>query len=511
MSVQELLNVDKPIQTLSLVNQLLEKFHGLGIRYCHWKGNDHISDSLRGDSDLDILFDETQQAQLKWLLHGLGFKAFDAAWQKRYKDVYDFIGLDIPSGRIIHLHAYFKLRVGKLFLKPYQLDVEEKVLSSRIYKEAYGIYCADPAMELLLLYFNEALSLRHRDLVRMNFPNGMHYKGKMLQKYLWLKQQSTVLQLEAILKDLFLHYRPMLELLGGEFNRLQMKKLAVLLRKEYQHTHLYASSFAFLLRWYRELSVKISKKLSHRFHLPLISQRVNPRGGLVIALIGADGSGKSTVSAHLRKTFSEKLDVYPVYFGRGDGRMSWARKLLQSARGLLSPARSKAGLKKKNQLGFPGKRSNFLADLYRCLMALLVAYEKYRNLSLMQEARAKGMLVICDRFPQNQLMGYNDGPLLHSFSTSSNPFLRTGAKIESWIYAQAARTPPDVVFKLIAEAAVVEARKPGECTRELLERKIESIKSLHFPAPCQSVRMDAAQPLHQVLTIIKEETWKACL
>jgi hypothetical protein len=32
----------------------------------------------------------------------------------------------------------------------------------------------------------------------------------------------------------------------------------------------------------------------------------------------------------------------------------------------------------------------------------------------MQQAKEKGMLVICDRYPQNQVIGYNDGP---SFKT----------------------------------------------------------------------------------------------
>lgn len=509
MSVSELSVVDRPKKTLYIITQLLDEFQMQGIRYCHWKGNDHIGDSLVGDSDLDILFDEKQKNQLELLLHGLGFKEFNAAWQKRYKDVSDFIGLDIPSGRIIHLHAYFKLTVGKLFLKPYQLNLEERVLNSRIYNEKFAIYCSDPAMELLLLYFSEALSLRHRDIARIYLFNRIQYKGKTLQKYLWLKQKTTDIQIEGILKDFFINYRPISELVSGEFNRMQMKKLAVLLRKEFQHHHLYSSSSAFLLRWYREFTVKALKKISNLLYLPLISQRINPRGGLVIAVIGADGSGKSTITANLQETFRQKLDVYPIYFGRGDGKMSWIRKLLKSAKEVLAPSRSRGKAEKRGVKALSIEKTSFVADVYRCMQALLVAYEKYRNLRLMQEARAKGMLVICDRFPQNQLKGYNDGPLLHGFSTSANPFFRASSKIESRVYTRAEQAPPDVVFKLIADAEVVEARKPGESTREVLERKIEGIKTLSFAAPCEPIRVDAAQPLKQVLTKIKEELWKA--
>ena len=83
------------------------------------------------------------------------------------------------------------------------------------------------------------------------------------------------------------------------------------------------------------------------------------------------------------------------------------------------------------------------------------------------------------------------------------------SKIESDIYAQADNTPPDVIFKLIAEAKVVEARKPGETLLATLEAKISGFKSLQFKEGCKVITVDATQPLAQVLSTVKKEIWQA--
>lgn len=126
----------------------------------------------------------------------------------------------------------------------------------------------------------------------------------------------------------------------------------------------------------------------------------------------------------------------------------------------------------------------------------------------MQDAREKGMLVICDRFPQNQFTGYNDGPLLSHWFSSGNPVLRACAKQEAKAYVRAQQGPPDLVFKLVADATVVEARKPGETALEMLQTKIAGVQALVFAEGCQVFTIDAAQPLETVIGSIKKEIWK---
>src|SRR6266550_3371064 len=56
-----------------------------------------------------------------------------------------------------------------------------------------------------------------------------------------------------------------------------------------------------------------------------------PGGGCVAAVIGVDGSGKSTVVAAIRAWLGQEIDVVPIYFGTGSGRPSlllWPFKLM---------------------------------------------------------------------------------------------------------------------------------------------------------------------------------------
>lgn len=105
-------------------------------------------------------------------------------------------------------------------------------------------------------------------------------------------------------------------------------------------------------------------------------------------------------------------------------------------------------------------------------------------------------------------MGYNDGPLLHFLSGSRNFLFRWAARRERRLYERAAKNSPDLVIKLIADASVVAARKPGETPVPLLLSKIEGIRNLVFDG-CTVKTIDASQPLQKVLFQVRKAIWTA--
>lgn len=237
--------------------------------------------------------------------------------------------------------------------------------------------------------------------------------------------------------------------------------------------------------------------------------RVRPVNGFVIAFVGSDGSGKSTVTREIASWLARDLAVTRLYFGTGDGPVSLPRRALRRAGVLVLKWRRRAAASPADTQQSPPTLDNeatanphWIRTLWRTAWAVLVAYEKRRRLATMNRARRRGRIVVCDRFPQADILGYNDGPLLGHWLESANPLLRTLAKRELAFYRSFARFPPDLVIKLHVAPAVA-ARRKKIASLDLLERKADGIKRLRYPGAAAVLNVDADRPLESVVDEIK--------
>ena len=117
------------------------------------------------------------------------------------------------------------------------------------------------------------------------------------------------------------------------------------------------------------------------------------------------------------------------------------------------------------------------------------------------------MIVICDRYPQSQIVGSNDSPRLSRWLGHRSAMLRALATWEEQAYREAIVSPPDLVVKLHVTPEVAALRKP-DMPRDALPRRVEVIKKLTFPPPTRVVDIDAGQPMSQVLQQIKQAIWQ---
>jgi hypothetical protein len=138
---------------------------------------------------------------------------------------------------------------------------------------------------------------------------------------------------------------------------------------------------------------------------------------------------------------------------------------------------------------------------------LALARERRSRLALARRARNLGMVVICDRFPQSQVLGFNDGPRLGGWRDDASPILRALAQRELTSYRAAASSPPDLVLKLHVAAEIAVRRKP-EMTQEWIAERAEAIRGLRFPPATRVMDIDANQPLEQVLLQVKRAIWE---
>ncbi len=238
----------------------------------------------------------------------------------------------------------------------------------------------------------------------------------------------------------------------------------------------------------------------HRLHLPRPWSRRAPGGGCVVALLGVDGSGKTTVSAATRAWFATDIDVLPMYFGTGDGRPSlvlWPLKMVLPLAARL--------LRRKPQGSSHGTVSDAPPGLgYSVLLmvwATVLAIEKRAKLHATHRGAARGLVVLADRYPQDGVPDYNDGPLLPRLSWAPGILRR----FEARAYALTRRLPPHLVIKLEALPDLLAAREPT-MDRAVIGRRVEALSRLSFPGS-RVVRVDASLPLADVVRAVKREVW----
>lgn len=497
-------------QGLAVVRGLLDRLHAAGIAYCHWKSNEHLAPALDGLTDLDVLVDRRQHLALQAVLADCGFKRFAATPLRGYPAVEDYLGFDRATGRLAHLHLHWQLTLGQRHLKGYRLPWEERLLATRRFDEAHGAYVADPHLELLLLLVRGILKQRLRDRLGLRLRRSRNDAADSRREFDWLRDRTDAAELGALGARLLgpgaenplraIHARP-----DDPAPRRALARAARPALARCRTWGPVSAGFRALGREALWIADAINRRTLHR---PVPLRRVSPRGGTVIALLGSDGSGKSTLVRETTAWLGVKLDVVPIYFGSGDGPGSLLRLPLQLARrGLdaLTGHAAKSGGDRSGAAAGPTPRSALRAAAM-LPWALTLSLEKRGKLRRMTQARNRGMIVVCDRYAQADFPGFNDGPLLHHLAGSRWRLARALAAWEARPYADAGTAPPDLVLKLLAAPEVALSRRP-EMSIEEIRRRLQAVERLRFAAPARVAEIRSDAPLEQVLLEARRIVW----
>tara|TARA_Y100000389_G_scaffold62197_1_gene58264 strand:- start:8183 stop:9670 length:1488 start_codon:yes stop_codon:yes gene_type:complete len=482
-------------KVLPLVKKTLNKFHALKVNYCHFKSNEHVDAAVSGLTDLDILFAYDEYEKVDVLLQQLGFQKCTTAWYVSYPYVEDYIAFD--EGKIIHIHAHFKLILGESKVKSYILSWEEEILKTKVFNKEYGIYTSDPIHEMLLLIIRTALKLPVSDL---NYQKRRDVVDA-IREFEWLKSRISKNEI--------------LQLTNAYFNEKVAAFIGVIYDQNisYNIVRNFYTTAKRKLNTYRRYSFLKSKWIKQIRRVSIILLVINRKlklyqgirmhrtfdtdKGLIISIMGADGSGKSTQVKRVKTILSKKIDVRYIYMGSGNGPASWHRDLLKFAGSIL----------KKNKKGTsPAKIVKFkfsFKSIFMIIYLLSLAIEKKTKLKRLSYYRKHGMLCITDRYPQTQIEGYNDGLHMGEWKNTSSLILKQIAKFERKCYALSEEIAPDIVVKLIGDINVLKQRRP-EMTYQEIEKKQNGIKSLSFDKHVEVIEMDASLDMEEITSLILE-------
>ncbi len=492
--ITEVHGVAEPL--LELVNALNER----GVAWCYWKSRHRLNAALSGGSDLDLLVAREDHALLARTLGECGFKLFLASPLRDDPGVASYLGFDDASGLLLHVHVHFSPVLGDALLKNYRLPWTAAILSGAVMHPTLPVRMLDPATEALLLVLRRCLDISGTDPVALR--NWREARARLAAAQEALRRDVDRIALHAraaqflgedlagaITAEFFGPARPIP--LG--LRRMIRRALAPLRRYNTAEALLRAGARAAALAW-----ETVNRRV---LHAPRPMRRRPFPGGLVIAVLGVDGSGKTTVTRTVRSWLGAEMDVMPIYFGTGGGRPS----LILAPLKLMVPL-AQALLRRKPAGASHGKVSDHPPGAaYSWLLALwaaVLSIEKRRKLAAAHRGAARGVVVVADRYPQDQLASFNDGPLLPRLRAVPD-WLR---RFEARSYALARHRPPDLVIRLNATPDVLARREP-DMDRVVLAARTEAVRQLVFP-DVPVIDVDATRPLDEVIRRVKREIWQ---
>lgn len=215
--------------------------------------------------------------------------------------------------------------------------------------------------------------------------------------------------------------------------------------------------------------------------------------GMVVALVGPDGVGKSRQTARLTSLFQEDYRCTAVYLGSGDG--GW--KLRRAARRYLRRWRSRPNRTDPefNASLVAGRELGTSHSIFTGLSGVAIAIERYLTMRSAVRLAASGSIIISDRWPQNLQPGLFDGPL-RVHPRASHP-VRLLSRIEQSFYRRMEKYRPEVTIHLVSDFETSNARKPGDRTHAEFHERLLLMEEMRRRDPTIKV-VDARNEFEEV-------------
>jgi len=211
----------------------------------------------------------------------------------------------------------------------------------------------------------------------------------------------------------------------------------------------------------------------------------------LIAIIGCDGSGKSTVSEQVLTMASHYGPAATAHLGKQQGNVGrslanlpligkWFGRLIERKVKTVNKSQAK----------------NKAPSTFPALVMYAFTLRRLKRFRKMLALREQGFIIITDRFPQLDFPNAYDGPSL-SVNAQGNFIVRWLAKHEQAAFEWMTQHKPDLVIRLHVDIDTACQRKPDH-VREALLKKVEITPLLTFNG-AEIVEVNSVQPLEEVL------------
>jgi thymidylate kinase len=488
---------------LGLIASLCEALDAEGVRYCHWKSNEAIARSATGENDLDLLVSRSDAERFEGILKRLGFKDTRQPRWKQLPGVYHSYGLDPATGALVHIHAHYQLVIGDDMTKNIHLPVEAAYLASSTRDGTFMI--PSPAFELAVFLIRMTVKHCTWDAF-VTFQGSLsRSERRELDDLLERVDLDEVWSLADthfpfIPRDLW--ERCLRSVSRGSSRWFQIRTAGRLQRTLSGWSRRPPAADTWVRMWRRFRTVfrrKILRRGPVRNHLA--------SGGALIAIVGGDGAGKSTVVDSLSRWLSaEHIDAHTMHMGKP----SWS-PLTAIVKSLLKLV---AATKRSSTSSAKALRSSLVAadegkmtlrNRARLGWEVLTARDRYRTYRRARRLASNGSIVLCDRYPLPQV-SLMDGAVTARMKDPARwgRWARSLATLERRYYDRI--SSPDILIVLRLDPDVAVERKRGVEPESSVRPRSEEIWRMDWRGT-PAIVIDAASPKDRVLSEIRSVIW----
>lgn len=446
-------------QTLRLIDELADQFQQHGIAYVHWKSNIHLSRALAGIDDLDLLVDRASAGAALSVLCQLGFRQ---AYRQRtvpIPGITHYFGLDRDTGQMVHVHLHLRLVVGHDLTKNFHLPVESAVVASA--QHDTPLPTPAPEVEMILYVLRMVLKCTwRRNHLRAFDQLGQHVeldyhlrRSDSARAREWLSRY-----LPCVTHDLFFACVQAAQVGTTTWQRMRVRGQ---LHRALQPHGRQLPTWDACLKMGRRLQASAARRL--RWTTP---GKQLAGGGMVLAVVGGDGSGKSTLVNRLEQHFRRHLTTDRVHMGKPP--RSWLTRSVE----LISKAVRRIASAASTR---PASASNpEPLTFWQLTRAACLARDRYRLYRRVRRSAACGWIVLCDRWPVAGLKQMDSPPsFVPNSATSIGAASPVAARLAQWLTDRAQWyhqqiLPPDrmLVLRVPPDVAVARAQQRGGSMRE---------------------------------------------